>query len=347
MSGRRGAKPVGERQATVGATEMAELIAALSALGYDERGGTADRRPGARSDPYAPRAPAATALALFAKAERATGDGLIGLHAGERTEPRGVMVHLVISSASLREALDHYVRFGALLIDTLRARLEHRDSTVVLVFEFGIPSTSASRHVASYVLMATARVLRAAIGRSLRLDHVRFRHHEERGEASEAARAFGCPVHFGCPDDALALGAEQIRKFAASLAARSSPAVAARDRVADAVREALASGARAERRETARRLGMSDATLIRRLAEERTSFKEVRDRVLWETVDALLSNPCLKIEAIALSVGFADGAAFSKAMRRRAGCSPSTHRARLGRRLRRRVSGRHALREDR
>ncbi len=52
---------------------------------------------------------------------------------------------------------------------------------------------------------------------------------------------------------------------------------------------------------------MSDATLIRRLAEEGTSFKEVRDAVLWETVDALLSNPSLKIEAIAWSVGFADG----------------------------------------
>jgi AraC-like DNA-binding protein len=79
---------------------------------------------------------------------------------------------------------------------------------------------------------------------------------------------------------------------------------------------------------------MSDATLIRRLAEEHTSFKEVRDAVLWETVDALLSNPSLKIEAIALSVGFADGAAFAEAMRRREGCSPSVHRARLARRLR-------------
>jgi hypothetical protein len=40
MAREAGAKPSAERQATVGATEMAELVAALSALGYEEKGQT-------------------------------------------------------------------------------------------------------------------------------------------------------------------------------------------------------------------------------------------------------------------------------------------------------------------
>jgi hypothetical protein len=120
------------------------------------------------------------------------------------------MVHLVITSASLREALDHYVRFIPLLIDTLKVRFDRRDTTAVLAFDFGYPLMDASRHVASYVLMATARVLRAAIGPSLPLHHVRFRHDEERGEASEATRALDYPVHFGRGDDALVSRAEDL-----------------------------------------------------------------------------------------------------------------------------------------
>jgi hypothetical protein len=67
-----------------------------------------------------------------------------------------VMVQLVISSPSLREALHHYVRFRPPSIDTLKVRLDRRDSTAVLAFDFGY---DASRQVASYVSMATPRVL--------------------------------------------------------------------------------------------------------------------------------------------------------------------------------------------
>jgi len=52
----------------------------------------------------------------------------------------------------------------------------------------------------------------------------------------------------------------------------------------------------------------------------------VRAAVRRDIVEALLSNPLLKIEAVALSVGFADVAAFSKAFKRCAGCAPAQYR---------------------
>jgi AraC-like DNA-binding protein len=79
----------------------------------------------------------------------------------------------------------------------------------------------------------------------------------------------------------------------------------------------------------ARKLGTTSRTLQRKLAEEGTNFRDLRDGILWEAVEVLLSNPSLKIEAIALSVGFSDVAAFSKAFRRWKGYPPTRYREKL------------------
>ena len=71
---------------------------------------------------------------------------------------------------------------------------------------------------------------------------------------------------------------------------------------------------------------MGTRTLERRLAEKGTTFRALRDATLWEAAEVLLSNPSLKIEAIALSVGFSDVAAFSKAFRRWKGYPPTRFR---------------------
>jgi len=76
---------------------------------------------------------------------------------------------------------------------------------------------------------------------------------------------------------------------------------------------------------------MTSRTLQRKLAEEGTTFRALRDTTLWEAVEVLLANPSLKIEAIALSVGFSDVAAFSKAFRRWKGYPPTRHREKLTR----------------
>src|SRR5262249_23492709 len=65
------------------------------------------------------------------------------------------------------------------------------------------------------------------------------------------------------------------------------------------------------------------------LEAERTTFRAVHDSVLRELVEALLSNPTLKLDAVAHSVGFGDLAAFSKAFRRWTGCTPARYRAQL------------------
>jgi AraC-like DNA-binding protein len=120
--------------------------------------------------------------------------------------------------------------------------------------------------------------------------------------------------------------ADEIEKFAAALSTRITPRATICERVEQATRALLAAGVRADRATVAKRLGMTSRTLQRRLEDERTNFRALRDAVLWEAVEVLLSNPSLKIEAVALSVGFSDVGAFSKAFRRWKGYPPTHYR---------------------
>jgi AraC-like DNA-binding protein len=99
--------------------------------------------------------------------------------------------------------------------------------------------------------------------------------------------------------------------------------------VTDVVRAMAISGVRVDRTRVARQLGMSERTLQRALGREGVTFKAVRDAVFWDGVPALLSNPSCSVQMVAMRAGFADTAGFSKAFRRRMGCTSSGYRRRL------------------
>jgi AraC-like DNA-binding protein len=138
------------------------------------------------------------------------------------------------------------------------------------------------------------------------------------------------PTSWKNPRGSAPLVTDQLTKLAAALAAQLTPVASLQDRVARTARALLADGVRPHRAVVARRLGMSQRSLQRGLEAEGTTFRAVHESVLWELVEALLSNPALKLDTVARSVGFGDLAAFSKAFRRWTGCTPARYRAQLG-----------------
>jgi AraC-like DNA-binding protein len=295
----------------------------------------------------APNARVSTGLAtrLLALAEQRARDPWIGLHAGEHDEPRSPLYYMIQSSARVGEGLRRAQRFSALLIDTLRLTVRTQRDLVSIVFDPGDPVFCASRHAVEYLVMASANAMRHAVG-ACRRHEVHF-HHRRTGRLDEAERAFGCRVYFGQPDNRVVFPssalwsvprfanraiAEQLEKFADTLDANTAARATIRERAEQAARALLASGVRGSSAGVARQLGMTSRSLQRRLAEEGTCFRALRDGVQWEAVEESLSNPSLKIEAIALSVGFSDVAAFSKAFRRWKGYPPTRYREALGKR---------------
>lgn len=79
--------------------------------------------------------------------------------------------------------------------------------------------------------------------------------------------------------------------------------------------------------DVASRLGMSGATARRRLADEGTSFREVRDTVFNDLARAWLEQTEIPVEEIAARLGYSDSFALRRFFRRLNGCSPTAFRS--------------------
>ncbi len=82
----------------------------------------------------------------------------------------------------------------------------------------------------------------------------------------------------------------------------------------------------------ARRFGMSDRSLRRRLAEERTSYPELVERALASTAERLIGDTNLPIKSVAYEMGFSSPAAFHRAFRRWTAHSPLEYRTKRAQR---------------
>jgi AraC-like DNA-binding protein len=81
--------------------------------------------------------------------------------------------------------------------------------------------------------------------------------------------------------------------------------------------------------ETAAALGASVRALQRALGDVKTSFSELLDRARVDRASALLTEPAVKLEAVARAVGFADSKALVRLFRRVKGEGPLEARKRL------------------
>jgi AraC-like DNA-binding protein len=324
---------------TVGSTQVADLFAALEALGADPAALAASIGLSipAPTDPHS-RVPASSMVALLDAAERALDDPLIGLHAGACNLARGPLFFLLLATSRVSEGLRLISRFASVPLSTMEIQVSTRGGNIDLAIDPGDPAINRSHHIVDYVVGAILGFFRRAVPgyRLLGADLT----HAEVGRPGETERILACPVHFGRPRNVLRFPAEtldavpaaaspliarQIEKFAESLLAeRQSEHFG--DRVAGVVRRLLSSGAIPGRSTVASQMHVSVRTLQRQLERESLTFKDIRDRVRLELAQLLLSNRALSVKTVAESVGFAETAAFSKAFTRWAGLTPTSYR---------------------
>ena len=110
------------------------------------------------------------------------------------------------------------------------------------------------------------------------------------------------------------------------LALIEQPAADVTDRrLAQAVRQALKAGA-ADQEAVAQKLGMSTATLRRRLAEEETSFRAIHRQMMNDYARARILET-RDIATVAEELGFSDPRAFTRAFKDWNGVTPGDYRA--------------------
>ncbi|MFO0550676.1 MAG: AraC family transcriptional regulator ligand-binding domain-containing protein [Polyangiaceae bacterium] len=284
-------------------------------------------------DPDA-RVPTASYLELFELCASRSRDPMFGSTVGAAIdrEAFGLLGLVVGSCASLGEAFARFSRYSRLLCDELRFEVvEQSNDEAAVVYHM-----DASPHVPALFEMAiTHLVLTARKGTrgAFTPTRVVFRH---RGSARSLARVFGAPAELGGAVDAifferaaLSLGLRGrnptllgvLEQHTAHVLDRLPPEQDFRARVRGAV-QALLSRGEPTLELVARRLGMGDRTLQRRLRAEGLTFRELLDGVRLEAAEIQLARRDVSVAEVAFSLGFSDAKSFRQAYRRMTGRAP-------------------------
>jgi AraC-like DNA-binding protein len=270
----------------------------------------------------------------------ATDDELLGL--GGAPMPRGsfrLLSYGILSSPDVAAALDRFQQFSRALPAIPRAEITTTADEVRLSVDLsGLDGEPVDLLVDA--LLATAhRFLGWAIGRKVPLLRIELPYAQS-PDVDDYDLIFGAPVVFDAPRAALVCGADLlIAPLVRSEAEldefiRNSPGdlLARRDygtSLADQVRHMVRPG-RSEQLpsmdDVAARLAMSPQTVRRKLREEGTSLREIRDAILRDEAITALAKGDETVAALAERLGFSEPSAFTRAFRRWTGSPPSSYR---------------------
>lgn len=277
------------------------------------------------------RLPFSSYVALMREAKRLTNEPALALHYGEAVSLADVSVVGLFGQAS-ETAMDAFIqlnRYARLVVDPgdteagERFRLVVEDRELWLVDTWDLADDFPElRETAFASMISWAR----GFGHG-GIHAVHFRHAAPRYSA-EYDRIFRVPVVFGSDRNALRIDpaapttqVARLPKYALGLIADRADVLLAdlqqadsfRNRVEAHLRTVLHTG-RANLTLSARGLGMSRATLARRLAEEGATFTGLVDDLRRRLALEYLESSTVKETAYRL--GFSDPAAFSRAFKR-------------------------------
>jgi AraC-like DNA-binding protein len=290
--------------------------------------------PGLTLDPYAP-IPLPSYLGLFEAAARAAGDPMLGARLGHAIRPGdlGPVGLLVAQAGSIANGLAALARFTAALQSSTTAALHRLDD--LLIWSYRIESRLPRRQDAEFTLACACGLIRGAFNPRWRPVEIQFEHAATaRDEALETL--FGAPVRFGqaanrvmvrAADAALPRRQEDrdlimlIERHLSDLIAGAGEAATMAEQVSSLIR--LYMGVRPANLESiAAGLKLPPRSLQRRLAAEGVSIRELTQRHRMQMAAALLSEGGMSVEAIAASLGYADGTAFWRAHKKWTGFAP-------------------------
>jgi AraC-like DNA-binding protein len=273
----------------------------------------------------------------------AIGDDLLGFHLSQRFEPRelGLPYYVLASSERLDEALRHAARFSSVVNNGIRVTLRERRK-LSIVFEYVSVARHSDRHQIEFWIAAFIRVCRQITNRRLTPDSVSFAHRRE--PSSELSTFFGCDIKFGndvdeavfslsIRDVAVVSGDPYLNQLLIKYCEEAlAYRIASQRSFAPTVENAIAllmPHGKAQAAEVARKLGLSQKTLARRLCSEGLKFANVRQRLRCDLAKRHLADKGLSISKIAWLLGYRDVGAFTNAFKRWTGRAPRTFRQQL------------------
>ncbi|GEM30308.1 transcriptional regulator [Nocardia neocaledoniensis NBRC 108232] len=269
--------------------------------------------------------------------------GQPGLEMGSRFQlsEQGIYGFALLSSSTLRQAIDIGVTFVelAFAMGSVHSRTSDNGDLLLVLEASDIPPSMRR----FYIERDAASIRTIARGLSPKLDvikRVQFAFPPPDEGVTHYAETFGDTPTFDAPESVLVIdgaqldqplpGAnphtaahaiEQCRRLLESRRARTGVAGQVRNRLLAEIANPPALDAVADT------LHMSGRTLRKRLAAERTSYRQLLDEVREHLAEELLVSARLPVEQIAHRLGYLEATSFSQAFRRWKGVGPREFRA--------------------
>ena len=264
-------------------------------------------------------------------------DHLFGFHLVQTLELRefGFLYYVAASSNDLGDALQRLARYSAIANEGVSVRyVDGRN--VGLAFNYVGVSRHRDQHQIEFFMAMLVRLCRQLTGLRLVPVRVRFAHHRS-GRTSELTEFFGSKVEFDAAVDEVSfapiikdipvvsadhhLNKLLITYCEEALGRRRTRRGAFRASVENAIVPLLPHGmARLEA--VAHRLGVSQRTLARRLAEEKLNFSTVLENLKIDLAHRYLADNDLSISQIAWLLGYQEVSSFTHAFKRWSGKTP-------------------------
>lgn len=275
----------------------------------------------------------------WSEALRLTGDRALALRIAAAMPPGafGIVEYVCRSAPTVGEALRQWVRYLNILDEAVHVGVvEDGESFFVRVLDESEAPAPPSHELCFGVVAARAKELVAV---PIRPVAVRFTHRAP-ADVSPYERWFEAPVTFGARYTELVLSrAGQDAPLSSSdpqllaILSRHADLLAAKDKtrppVTREVERILRAALRSDEGDVdriAQRLGLTARSLQRRLKEEGTSFKEVREEVRRELALRYLDDD-MSIAEVSFLLGFSEPSAFFRAFKRWTGVTPLENRA--------------------
>lgn len=254
----------------------------------------------------------------------------------------GVLGHLFQASSNLGDLLASMVRFNGLMSNIGHSSMHRGPGTVTMSWDCLAGGPAFRRVSAEFILGACSAMTRALAPSLPQPVVVRFRHAAQDARARALLeRHFECPVHLQQPDNAIVIHASLLKRrlphgdaelkalleqHAHALLASRAQRPSMLEDTRHQIRLALLRGAPA-RHEIARRMGLSESTLHRRLQQEGTTFQAQVDGVRLQLARQALAQGGIGTGTLAGRLGFSSPQVFARWFRREAGLTPGQYRA--------------------
>jgi AraC-like DNA-binding protein len=270
-------------------------------------------------------------IAFLDEAAKALKDDCIGFTLARDFDLRelGLLYYVMASSVTLGEALKRLARYSNVTNQALVFRYQDGNRLIISLRYSGVPRHS-DRHQIEFCMFAVLRICRMLTGQNLVPQHFMIAHHRSWG-TSEMGRFAGTKVHFGADKDGFALNVDArelplihsdgylndllLKYCESTLAHRRSDMSHLRTQVENAISSLLPHG-RVFVEDVARRLGMSERTLARRLSDEGLNFTEILQHLRRDLAIRYLDDRKLHVSKIAWLLGFHEVSAFTNAFKR-------------------------------